>query len=418
MASKISKQIAEEEVEGDMTPMIDVTFLILIFFLVTIKFKTLDAKLQIEMPTSFGSQNTGEVEKPKLAIDMEVVEPGMAVIQKGKSRGNNLYRFLEPADFQLPPVIAGWLRGTMLETRNANMATAQRAGWSSTSATPPKINLREGKTRWLFDKWGRDYQHAVFRNPVTGSDTLPYTAERYPLRLVRYKVREQDPGSPDREIAVCYSLEDLHRVISELYWKYHKQEVDAGLRDRATGKHPDPAKDKEKYQEYKRKSPALIIKTGESTVLAWTAVRTKVPGMLRSDKIRALRYKPRFAPYWLAELTCKDTGSNVSRELVGAPRRIAPFYDSMGWNIQYEDVTEVLDMLHDAVLSRSENQKKEYRPWNGRDSWAKDPKHHFANVFLEQTFAGDSSIGFIPAKFTGPNYVEDRRPFGKLIKPK
>ena len=65
-----------EEKVGDMTPMIDVTFLLLIFFLVTIKFKTLDAKIQIEMPTSFGSQNTGEVEKPKLAIDLEVVEPG------------------------------------------------------------------------------------------------------------------------------------------------------------------------------------------------------------------------------------------------------------------------------------------------------------------------------------------------------
>ena len=41
----------EEEI-GDMTPMIDVTFLLLIFFLVNIKFKTLDAKMQIEMPST------------------------------------------------------------------------------------------------------------------------------------------------------------------------------------------------------------------------------------------------------------------------------------------------------------------------------------------------------------------------------
>ena len=75
-----------EEKVGDMTPMIDVTFLLLIFFLVTIKFKTLDAKIQIEMPTSFGSQNTGEVEKPKLAIDLEVIEPGMVVYEPAGSK--------------------------------------------------------------------------------------------------------------------------------------------------------------------------------------------------------------------------------------------------------------------------------------------------------------------------------------------
>ncbi|MCB9883316.1 MAG: biopolymer transporter ExbD [Planctomycetes bacterium] len=409
MPSKSAKEAAEAQVEPDMTPMIDVTFLILIFFLVTIKFKTLDAKLHIEMPTSFGSQNTGEVEKPKLAIDLEVVEPGMAIVQKGSTRGNTVARFLEPADFQDPPIIVSWLRGTKLETRGDAMSRAINAGWN-TPQRPPELERRPVGTGWDFDKWAWAYMKKVFTG-IRSDNTMEYTADRYPLRLIRYKVREMEPGTPDREIAVCYNIEELHRVMSELFWKYYKKEVDATLRDRSTGNPPDPVTEKERFAEYKRKSPALVIKSGESTVLAWAIATVELPTALRADKRRALRYKPRFVPWDLADLTCIDTGSAISQELVGFPRRIAPFYDSMGWNVQYEDITEVLDMLHDNVLSRNEVQNKNPAPWNGDGSWPKDEKYIFNSVMLEQTFAGDSSIGFIPEKFTGPNYRQDLQPY-------
>jgi len=41
MSRKRIKEINEEEHELEMTPMIDVTFLLLIFFMCTLKFKTL-----------------------------------------------------------------------------------------------------------------------------------------------------------------------------------------------------------------------------------------------------------------------------------------------------------------------------------------------------------------------------------------
>ncbi|MFT7618725.1 MAG: biopolymer transport protein ExbD [Planctomycetota bacterium] len=50
------KSAVEDEVHMDMTPMIDVTFQLLIFFIITLKFKLLEKKLNSHLPTDFGSQ--------------------------------------------------------------------------------------------------------------------------------------------------------------------------------------------------------------------------------------------------------------------------------------------------------------------------------------------------------------------------
>ncbi len=44
----------DQEVKMDMTPMIDVTFQLLIFFIITMKFRTLEKKLNSYLPTDFG----------------------------------------------------------------------------------------------------------------------------------------------------------------------------------------------------------------------------------------------------------------------------------------------------------------------------------------------------------------------------
>ena len=41
----------------NMTPMIDVVFQLLVFFLVSMKFKTLDMKIEAQLPTEFGIKN-------------------------------------------------------------------------------------------------------------------------------------------------------------------------------------------------------------------------------------------------------------------------------------------------------------------------------------------------------------------------
>lgn len=55
MANEKTKDAALEEAELQITPLIDVTFLLLIFFLCSIKFKILDGKLVTCLPKDRGS---------------------------------------------------------------------------------------------------------------------------------------------------------------------------------------------------------------------------------------------------------------------------------------------------------------------------------------------------------------------------
>ncbi|MFT4537600.1 MAG: biopolymer transport protein ExbD [Planctomycetota bacterium] len=75
MSSKL-KELSEEKVELEMTPMIDVTFLLLIFFMCTLKFKTLEGKLAAYLPKDVGVNQMDAEPIEKVEILMRVVEPG------------------------------------------------------------------------------------------------------------------------------------------------------------------------------------------------------------------------------------------------------------------------------------------------------------------------------------------------------
>ena len=62
-----------EEVEIELTPMIDVVFLLLIFFIVTMKFKVLEGKLETELPKDVGV-NAGEVEDLLEKVEIAIAE--------------------------------------------------------------------------------------------------------------------------------------------------------------------------------------------------------------------------------------------------------------------------------------------------------------------------------------------------------
>ncbi|MFT5051173.1 MAG: biopolymer transport protein ExbD [Chlamydiales bacterium] len=69
-------EINNEKNELEMTPMIDVTFLLLIFFMCTLKFKTLEGKLAAYLPKDVGV-NTSESEPiEKVEILLQVVTEG------------------------------------------------------------------------------------------------------------------------------------------------------------------------------------------------------------------------------------------------------------------------------------------------------------------------------------------------------
>lgn len=65
------KKAKIEEVKLELTPMIDVTFLLLIFFLVTMKFKVLEGKLETELPKDVGV-NAGEVDELLEKVDIGI----------------------------------------------------------------------------------------------------------------------------------------------------------------------------------------------------------------------------------------------------------------------------------------------------------------------------------------------------------
>ena len=84
----VLKDIAEEEYKMEMTPMIDVTFLLLIFFLCTIKFKVLEGKLSAYLPKDVGvNQSEAEEPKEKIEITIKVDAPGQQVYASGLERG-------------------------------------------------------------------------------------------------------------------------------------------------------------------------------------------------------------------------------------------------------------------------------------------------------------------------------------------
>ncbi|MEM9800800.1 MAG: biopolymer transporter ExbD [Planctomycetota bacterium] len=69
-------EISDEKVELQMTPMIDVTFLLLIFFMCTLKFKVLEGKLGAYLPKDVGVNTTQAEPVEKVDIRLDVVNEG------------------------------------------------------------------------------------------------------------------------------------------------------------------------------------------------------------------------------------------------------------------------------------------------------------------------------------------------------
>jgi len=70
------QDIANDDCELEMTPMIDVTFLLLIFFLLTLKFKTLEGKLSAFLPKDVGVNSSDAEPIEKVEITLKVIQEG------------------------------------------------------------------------------------------------------------------------------------------------------------------------------------------------------------------------------------------------------------------------------------------------------------------------------------------------------
>lgn len=117
------KKAQIDEVELELTPMIDVVFLLLIFFIVTMKFKVLEGKLVTELPKDEGTASGDPPVIDKIEIDIEVnpaAADGFVVKVNGQTMPNmasfrqNLERYVSIATEENPA------RGTLYPRAQVN----------------------------------------------------------------------------------------------------------------------------------------------------------------------------------------------------------------------------------------------------------------------------------------------------------
>jgi biopolymer transport protein ExbD len=84
MASKIATEMTAEEITMDMTPMIDCTFLLLIFFMCTLNFKSMEGLLISNLPKEEGIFNVASKSNPMEPIHIALKNaPGSIQITVG-----------------------------------------------------------------------------------------------------------------------------------------------------------------------------------------------------------------------------------------------------------------------------------------------------------------------------------------------
>ena len=77
MVAKINKDASKEEFGLQMAPMIDVTFQLLIFFLCTLKFRTLEGKLGAYLPKDVGVNTSPAEPLEKVEVQIHLVKEGV-----------------------------------------------------------------------------------------------------------------------------------------------------------------------------------------------------------------------------------------------------------------------------------------------------------------------------------------------------
>jgi len=80
-------RLTKEECKLEMTSMIDVTFLLLIFFMCTLKFKTLEGKLSAYLPKDVGVNQMDAEPIEKVEILIKVVREGTRYHPRGPAYG-------------------------------------------------------------------------------------------------------------------------------------------------------------------------------------------------------------------------------------------------------------------------------------------------------------------------------------------
>lgn len=142
MRRRALEGIASAESRGDPTSLIDVTFLLLVFFLCTLEFKKLEGKLEAFLPEDEGGGTTRAEPSEPLTIRITVVAPGVRVAPRDPARAPSEREWAGSGRFELAgrrlaygvgarttaslPELRGWLEG--LRSADPERALALDAG--------------------------------------------------------------------------------------------------------------------------------------------------------------------------------------------------------------------------------------------------------------------------------------------------
>ncbi len=134
-------EISNEKQEMEMTPMIDVTFLLLIFFMCTIKFKTLEGKLSAYLPKDVGSRPSEAKPKETIKVKLVVVNPGTKLDPTGMREFDPASdrRFTYSGDRQITMHVQSRAYSTVDEVRERLIELKQL-----TPEDPVEIDPRQG----------------------------------------------------------------------------------------------------------------------------------------------------------------------------------------------------------------------------------------------------------------------------------
>lgn len=73
---KLARTLRDDEVRADMTPMIDVVFQLLIFFLCNLHYRALEGRLDAFLPRDLGRASQAEHQRTTVEVAILVAEPG------------------------------------------------------------------------------------------------------------------------------------------------------------------------------------------------------------------------------------------------------------------------------------------------------------------------------------------------------
>jgi biopolymer transport protein ExbD len=129
---------AQEEVKPDMTPMIDVVFLMIIFF-ICIDFKVLESKLPAFLPKDKGSQTDVVEPQEQLSVKIHVEGAGTPEYPPGASKGAVNPNTGRPYRFKLQNHVIKWEVGPKPVYKLADLAAElERIAKDPASQVPDK----------------------------------------------------------------------------------------------------------------------------------------------------------------------------------------------------------------------------------------------------------------------------------------